>query len=76
MIFSYYVAYTSLHKFTDDSPYTFMKPVSILAPTTFSGDMEKADLSKGAEAAKGEACDYDIPKSISENPYEIRWHKS
>ena len=49
-----------------------MKPVSILAPTTFSGDMEKADLSKGAEAAKGEACDYDIPKSISENPYEIQ----
>ena len=56
---------------TDDSPYTFMKPVSILAPTTFPGDVEKADLSKGAETAKGKACDYDIPKSISENPYEI-----
>jgi hypothetical protein len=54
---------------TDDSPYTFMKPVSILAPTT-SSDAEKADLSKGA-VAKGEAHDYEIPKSISENPYEI-----
>lgn len=49
-----------------------MKPVSILAPKTFSGDVEKTDLSKGAEAAKGKACDYEIPKSISENPYEIQ----
>ena len=53
---------------TDDSPYTFMKPVSILAPTTFSGDVVKADLSKGTAVAKGEACDYEIPKSISKNP--------
>ena len=47
-----------------------MKPVSVLAPTTFSENVEKTDFSKGA-AAKGEACDYDIPKTTSENPYEI-----
>ena len=59
-----------LNTITDDNPYTFMKPVSILAHTTFSGDVEKTDLGKRA-AAKGEASDYDVPKSISENPYEI-----
>lgn len=48
-----------------------MKPVSILAPgIAFSGDVEKTDLSKGT-AAKGEACDYEIPKPTSENPYEM-----
>ena len=49
-----------------------MKPVSILAPTTvgFSEDVEKkTDLGKGA-AIKGEAYDYDIPKTTGEtNPY-------
>ena len=44
-----------------------MKPVSLLAPTTFSEDVEeKPELSK--EAA---ACDYDISKTTSENPYAI-----
>ena len=56
-----------------DSPYTYMKPVSILTPTTFSEDMEdsnKTDLGKGA---KVEACDYEIPTTASENPYVIWW---